>query len=292
MAEAEPPQLSHHPKPEQQPEVLPAAQPAGAGAAVIDLTSDDDPSPTANITPERPTKRSRPSRRCATHRDAKTTESSNVARKKGNDEDKEDDVPAYEAEHINGYFEIDEILERTTKRFSEKDRVREVAEYRKSDACLFGNDACVFNDVIYSIPSHLFMSGVSWKIPQDYNGPADYYKPWWLPAENLNQHSLARAFKQFPTDDDPERCSNNESEGTDVELKTPEIEDFVLKEEDFSDDDDDDESEDEFVEAVESDDLQELELGGDGKEGDENEVDPNVSHLENSGEVLIRPDSI
>lgn len=84
---------------------------------------------------------------------------------------------------------------------------------------------------------------------------------------------------------DPERRSSSETECTDVELKTPETEDLVLKEEDFSDDDDDDddESEDEGVEVVGSDELQELELGADVNVVDEK--DPEVSHLENSGEL-------
>lgn len=124
---------------------------------------------------------------------------------------------------------------------------------------------------------------VSWKIPEDYTGDESYFKPSWLVAECLNQHSLARAFKKFPMDADPRR-SSTETESTDVELKTPEPQDYKLKEEDFSDDEDE-ESEDEDVEVVEADEFQEIELEDTGKSDDTEDSDIDVSHLENSGEI-------
>ena len=50
----------------------------------------------------------------------------------------------------------------------------------------------------------LYLAVVSWKIPADYTGDESYYDPSWLIAENLDQNSLAAAFKQFPMDADPD----------------------------------------------------------------------------------------
>lgn len=67
-----------------------------------------------------------------------TKTSRNAARKKNGKED-EDDAPEYEAENINGYFEIDEILDRRVCKYStfgsQKDGFRQVVEYCKRCCC-------------------------------------------------------------------------------------------------------------------------------------------------------------
>ena len=96
---------------------------------VIDLTDETAPS-AASITPDRPTKRTRVSRRHKTHRVSVAVK--NDASKSSGNEEKEESPPEYEADNINGYFEINEILERRTKKYgSESGGLRQVVEYRK-----------------------------------------------------------------------------------------------------------------------------------------------------------------
>lgn len=131
---------------------------------------------------------------------------------------------------------------------------------------------------------------VSWKVPSDYTGDKAYYDPSWLIAENLDQNSLADAFRKFPVDADPvihERSRN------DKKLKSvPEDHADTLDIVDFSDDDEEEESDDEEADTdVEksSNDMQEYEDEDDDDAGEEaaKAKDPNVSHLEDSGKVFV-----
>lgn len=190
------PEPSSQPKPEQQPEILPSTQPS----PVIDLTSDDDaPSPPADITPERPSKRCRSSRRSVPHRHVKASKSSGVARKTDNDEDEAGDVPEYEAEHINGYFEVDEILDRKTSKYSSKDGVRQVVEYCKLYAV---NDMrYTFNDVsnIYSDAlSFQLSAGRFHKITPDQQTTTTHHGLWPNVSINIRWLRRSRSFQWLP----------------------------------------------------------------------------------------------
>ena len=117
-----------------------------AEAEVIDLTASPSPrseeatADVTSITPDRPTKRIRVSRRLKALREQEEeSKKSKVYRKeKGGcdgDEEKviEDDTPEYEGKHTNGYFEVDEVLDRRTRKYgSESAGLRHVVEYRKS----------------------------------------------------------------------------------------------------------------------------------------------------------------
>lgn len=125
---------------------------------------------------------------------------------------------------------------------------------------------------------------VSWKIPADYTGDESYYEPSWLVAEHLNQHSLVQAFRKFPMDADPERRSSNDSESTKSDGLLS-LENFVLRDKDFSDDEDDDSGDEEAEgEEVGSDEMQAFDLEDDEKPAERGDVDREVSHLQNSGE--------
>lgn len=98
----------------------------------------DASSSAANITPERrPAKRIRASRRLEARREQQEVEGEKAARKckSDNDNDEVEDVPKYEAEdtnHVNGYFEVDDILDRRTRKYgSESAGLRQVVEYCK-----------------------------------------------------------------------------------------------------------------------------------------------------------------
>lgn len=99
-------------------------------SSVIDLTSDESAAP-SNITPDRPSKRSRTSLRIANAKPSSNKAAGN------NDDVEEEQMPEYEAENINGYFEVDEILDRrvckytVSKSGNPKDGMRQVVEYCK-----------------------------------------------------------------------------------------------------------------------------------------------------------------
>lgn len=238
---------------------------------VIDLTSSSDEADTpAHITPDRPSKRSRSSHRlearCVATSDCNDKINTN-SEVKGKDEPRE-----YEAENINGYFDIDQVLDRRTRRF----KGREVVEYCKLFLYnLFDVHLPIVSEINSSIHYASF-TVVSWKIPSDYTGDETYFNPSWLIAENLNQHSLSQAFLKFPVDAD-KITDNVLPESNSGNLKTPD--DFTLHDEDFSDDED--ASEDEYVEDNGSDEMQEFDLEGSG-ETIEKVKDSGLSLLENS----------
>ena len=134
-----------------------------SSSEVIDLTSssstndDDDEAAAAtsasNITPDRPTKRVRMSRRVEARQQQRallkkrSNDGTGVkyhGTRKGDAEDvletvdvDDDDTPQYEGKHINGYFEVDEVLDRRTRKYgSESAGLRHVVEYCKSQCCL------------------------------------------------------------------------------------------------------------------------------------------------------------
>ena len=107
-----------------------------------------------------------------------------------------------------------------------------------------------------------------------YTGEKPHYDSSWQLAENLDQHSLAEAFKKFPCAADPQNDG-------DAKMKSEGGEDGILTDLDL-----DDFSEDE---VEESDGEEEQEMNADEfTEEDEEEVvakkpkDPNVTHLEES----------
>ena len=134
---------------------------------------------------------------------------------------------------------------------------------------------------------------VSWKIPAGYTGgDRAYYDPSWLIAENLDQNSLADAFKKFPVDADQDRSMQDEanvkSEGSEKDQADAsfELEDEIV----FSDDEesdgeeDDEEEEDDFAKS--SDELQEYDDDDDDDDDETKKAaavkDPGISHLEES----------
>jgi len=122
---------------------------------------------------------------------------------------------------------------------------------------------------------------VSWKKPSD--------KPCWLVAENLDQHSLAEAFRKFPTDADPDHVEATQQQQDGVQEGGQSGIDN-----DSSDAESEEESEDDDAEEIEDDassfegDIQDY----DNAEDDDGESkvppnaakDPSLSHLEDSGE--------
>ena len=122
---------------------------------------------------------------------------------------------------------------------------------------------------------------VSWKIPTDFTGEKSYYDPSWLIAENLDQNSLAEAFKKFPMDADPKR--EDDAKLKSEEKEKDEVDHFELDDDelDFSDDEEEEEQEsdeeEEELEKSSSDEMQEYE------EKEDVVKDPDVSHLEDSG---------
>ena len=141
-------------------------------------------------------------------------------------------------------------------------------------SCYDDDDDVLNNNPSSYILQHLIV--VSWKIPDDYTGDKSYYDPSWLIAENLDQNSLAEAFKKFPMDADPKREDN-------AKLKSEEKEEEDQAELDFSDDEEEEEEEEESddeeeeLEKSSSDEVQEYE------EKEDVVKDPDVSHLEDSG---------
>ena len=123
----------------------------------------------------------------------------------------------------------------------------------------------------------LTFSVVSWKKPSNYNGDDE---PSWLIAENLDQWSLAEAFRKFPMDADPDRNSVQESK---MKAAEDQAGHFDI-EDDFSDDEEEEESDEEDDDIMEksSDDMQEYDEEDSGKSADVAK-DPDVSHLEDSG---------
>ena len=68
---------------------------------------------------------------------------------------------------------------------------------------------CVWYALTYIYRDYIV---VSWKIPAGYTGgDKAYYDPSWLIAENLDQNSLADAFKKFPVDADQDRSMQDEA---------------------------------------------------------------------------------
>ena len=123
---------------------------------VIDLTTSstsEEAATAANVTPDRPTKRVRLSRRLEALRDQEKKKKVK-AKAKGNkhqeEEVEEEDAPQYEAndedrKHTNGYFEVDEILDRRTRKYgSESAGLRHVVEYRKCARVLDAESSIVW----------------------------------------------------------------------------------------------------------------------------------------------------
>ncbi|KAL7544845.1 hypothetical protein ACHAWF_008206 [Thalassiosira exigua] len=175
-------------------------------------------------------------------------------------EDDDDDAPEYVGENKGGYFEVDKVLDRRTRKYgSESAGVRHVVEYL-----------------------------VSWKIPPEYDGPSSYYDPVWLIAENLDQNSLASAFEKFPAEGDVAPHGDGGG-GARRSARAAKAENGGEEEEselEFSDDEEEsEEEEDEGEEADGSADdvLREYDDDeGRGKRAPDGPKDPNVSRLEDS----------
>lgn len=88
-------------------------------------------------------------------------------------------------------------------------------------------------------------------------------------------------------DADPERRSSNGS-GSDKSDCLKSLENFVLRDEDFSDDEDDDSvNEEEDEDEIGNDEMQAFDLEDYGKSEERESVGHDVSHLENSGEKYL-----
>lgn len=118
---------------------------------------------------------------------------------------------------------------------------------------------------------------VSWKQPPN----ESYYEPSWLIAENLDQNSLASAFRQFPMDADPDREQDNKLNSTEEDWAGH----FEL-EDDFSDDEDEESDEEDMLDKS-SDDMQEYEEEDNTGKATGVVKGPDVSHLEDSGMSCI-----
>jgi hypothetical protein len=143
--------------------------------------------PVNTITPQ---KESKQQRRIST-RIQKVKKQQQQQQQQHEDNDDDDDVPEYDGDetaaatnqqneaqsheeqpkHINGYYEVEEILDRRIRKIK-NDPGRKVVEYK-----------------------------VRWKCT---SLTADEEPTCWLIAENLDQNSLASAFRQFPVDLDPD----------------------------------------------------------------------------------------
>lgn len=126
-----------------------SSEEASAAAASATATASDAASSTKSVTPDRPTtdrptKRVRVSLRQKARREQEEEEKKLSASKvkcgdDGVTKEEVDDTPMYEAannvddgNHTNGYFEVDEILDRRTRKYgSENAGLRHVVEYCK-----------------------------------------------------------------------------------------------------------------------------------------------------------------
>ena len=162
--------------------------------------------------------------------------------------------------HTNGYFEVDDILDRRTRKYgSESAGLRHVVEYL-----------------------------VSWKVPADYDGDASSYGPSWQIAENLDQNSLASAFRKFPVDGDPDRESVRRMQQIEMDTKGVAVDECLDLGDFFSDDEEkemEEESEDEDDETTDI--MQEYDVDVEEQSDKSAKVvkDPDVSCLEESGEL-------
>lgn len=112
-------------------------------------------------------------------------------------------------------------------------------------------------------------------------------------AENLDQNSLADAFRKFPTDTDRVRDRDRNREATMSRLNAQEEAQSGLDPDDFSDDEEEDEEEEDDSDEEEEDDK--LDKSSDGAQDSDDDddgggkavkdiKDPDVAHLEDSGE--------
>jgi len=159
--------------------------------------------------------------------------------------------------HTNGYFEVDDILDRRTHKY--------------------GSDSAGLRHVVQYL--------VSWKVPADYDGDASYYDPSWLIAENLDQNSLASAFRKFPMDGDPDR-EIVRMQQIEMDAKGVAVDECLDLGDYFSDDEEkemEEDSEDEDDETTDI--MQEYDVEEQSDKSAKVVKDPDVSCLEESGEL-------
>jgi hypothetical protein len=159
--------------------------------------------------------------------------------------------------HTNGYFEVDDILDRRTHKY--------------------GSDSAGLRHVVQYL--------VSWKVPADYDGDASYYDPTWLIAENLDQNSLASAFRKFPMDGDPDRESVRMQQ-IEMDAKGFAVDECLDLGDYFSDDEEkemEEDSEDEDYETTDI--MQEYDVEEQSDKSAKVVKDPDISCLEESGEL-------
>lgn len=174
---------------------------------VIDLTESDDNFVIHSVTPEQqhPTKRQRRvSRRVQEAQ--QTTRCHDDVQSGSKEVTRDRDEKVY---HKNDYYEVDQILDRRTKKFGGElaSEGRHVVEYL-----------------------------VRWKNPPWYNGEGYHYEDSWQIAENLNQHSLTSAFRQFPVEGDLPQ--NNEQMADNVHNINDKERELGLLDEDLFDEED------------------------------------------------------
>ena len=85
------------------------------------------------------------------------------------DTNDDDDTPQYEGKHINGYFEVDEVLDRRTRKYgSESAGLRHVVEYCKF-VC-YNNNLCIW--CAHDVYVHMYDDVLN-------NNPLSYYCNTW-----------------------------------------------------------------------------------------------------------------
>ena len=142
---------------------------------------------------------------------------------------------------------------------------------------------------------------VRWKKPSGAYYDVEEYEDSWMIAENLDQNSLADAFRRFPADADRVRDDGKQrGKGVEEVEEEEEEESGGLDIDDFSDDDEEEEEEEEDDgggeeeggdDALEKssdgmcgDDEEECGGGGGGRAATKDAKDPDVAHLGESGE--------
>jgi hypothetical protein len=250
----------------------------------IDLTSDTEHPIT--VTPERAVKRVRSSRRLEAKDDAtKKCKRVSTASSKDDDDDAkvEEEAVALKTEDDGQYFLVDEVLERRVRKY-DSGGTRHLVEYRT-----YLHISLVQLSCFYHNPLNFDCAVVSWVIPENYTGDRDYYKPSWLPAENLDHNSLMAAFRKFPADADPVPNNDNKVQNPGDENKSAALFDEI-EIDDFSDEDEEDSEEE--LEDITSNDLEEYDDGEKATMQDEKANDPDLNHLEESGKFVLNTQMI
>jgi hypothetical protein len=202
----------------------------------------------------------------------------------------------------NGYFEVDKILERRINPRRGSETTGQAVEYcecvvfspppllvmfhRELNRRPLGLES---TSVTILIPS---FTVVQWKKPPPgtkYNEQS--YEPSWTIAENLDQNSLADAFRRFPQDADREvlRSGATEEGGEENGVQSDlDIIEFSSDDEDDGEEDTEEETDSDTI-GISSNGMQNYDDDYDEEDGSIHEAamddtDPSIAHLKESGE--------